>query len=148
MGDRTFAERWEDCQEGWDRFRPSKPLWVWSCIGAVVATVAVGFTFGGWTTREAAQRLAREAAADARAELVAAACVRKFRQSPGFETELSALKDAPAPERPGILEKGGWVTLAGTDQPLAAAGVLCADELTKMPYSSAPIAGSPGEPAS
>ncbi|WP_162914050.1 hypothetical protein [Taklimakanibacter lacteus] len=113
----------------------------------MAATVAIGFTAGGWTTRDAAERLARQAAADARAELVAAACVRKFRENPGFESELSVLKDTPASDRPGILEKGGWVSLAGMDEPLAAAGVLCAAELTKAPDLAAPIAGSPGEPS-
>ena len=148
MGDRTFAELWEDCQQAWDVFRPSRPLWFWSCIGAVATTIAIGFTAGGWMTREAAQELARQAAQDARAELIAVACVQKFRESPDFESEFSVLKEAPASRRPGILERGGWVTLAGMDKPLAAAGVLCADELTKKPYSSAPVAGSPGEPSS
>ena len=31
-----------------EEFQPSKALWFWSTAGAVVLTMVVGFTAGGW----------------------------------------------------------------------------------------------------
>lgn len=145
--ERTFAERWEQCQARWDAFVPSKPLWFWSCVGTAALTIIVGFTAGGWMTRGVAEKWAQQAAEDARVELVAIACVRKFSESPNFEFELSMLKDAQASSRAGLLEKGGWVTLPGMNEPLAAAAVLCAGKLAKLDHPPVPISGSPSEPS-
>jgi len=147
MEERTFAERWEQYQTRWDSFFPSKPLWFWSCIGAAALAIIIGFTAGGWMTRSGAERLAQRAAEDARIKLVAMTCVSKFGEGPNLQFELSQLKDAKTSSRPSLLEKGGWVTLPGMNEPLAAAAILCADELMRMDLPPAPIAGSPGEPS-
>lgn len=129
MREKTFAERWEERQERWDKFRPTKPLWFWSCIGAAAVTVALGFTVGGWTTRQAAERLAHQAVEDSRAQLVAVVCAQKLGASSNFGSDVSALDSA------------------GAGEPLESSATLCADELMKLPHSSVPVAGSPGEPS-
>ena len=35
---------------GWGDYRPSKATWFWSCVACVVATMVIGFTWGGWVT--------------------------------------------------------------------------------------------------
>ena len=40
----------------WTAYRPSKAVWFWSCVGCVVATLIVGFTWGGWVTGSTARQ--------------------------------------------------------------------------------------------
>jgi hypothetical protein len=76
--------------------------------------------------------MASNAADEARASLVADACVERFSHSPDFVTELASLKDTSSYQRDDIIEEGGWVTLAGMKKPLADAADLCADRLVTM----------------
>lgn len=121
----------------WEGYRPSKVLWFWSCIGVVILTIVVGFWAGGWTTGGTAQKMARDAADEARAELVANACIKNFTNGSDFQSRLTAFKTVDAWKRADVLEEKGWVTLAGMGKPLAAAAKLCADELAKIEPSDA-----------
>lgn len=131
-GEKSFAQRWEEWQQRWDDYSPSKALWLWSCVGSALMAVAIGFTSGGWMTRGDAESMAGRAADIARAELVATACVRNFASGPDFEARLAALMKVGEPKRTSLLQERGWVTLAGMDEPLAAAASLCADELANI----------------
>jgi hypothetical protein len=62
----------------WADYRPSKALWLWSCIGCVIGTLVIGFTWGGWVTEGATNRMVSRAMDDGRAELAAAVCVDRF----------------------------------------------------------------------
>ena len=48
---------------------------VWSCAAAVVATMLVGFAWGGWVTGRTADQMAKDAAGVARKHLIAQTCV-------------------------------------------------------------------------
>src|SRR4051794_34422194 len=62
----------------WEAYRPSKVLLFWSCVACIVATMAVGFGWGGWTTGGTAASMAKDAASTARQELAADVCVERF----------------------------------------------------------------------
>ncbi len=126
----------------WDEFRPSKTMWFWSCVSCVIATIIVGFWFGGWVTGGSARDMASDAADQARARLVADVCVERFSQSPDFGAQLASLKDTSSYQRDDIIEEGGWVTLAGMEKPLADAADLCAERLVTMeaPAQAAAVA--------
>ena len=113
-------------------FRPSKTLWFWSCVGVAVVTMIVGFTLGGWVTGGTAEEMAEAAADDARADLVAAACVERFVRGPKFADKLAKLKEANTWQRSDVIEDGGWATLAGMEEPLDDAADICADRLAAM----------------
>src|SRR5690349_16235706 len=70
-------------------YRPSKGGWLWSCVGVSVATMIVGFGWGGWVTGGTATRMAADAAHDARAKLGAASCVYRFNQGPEMSAQLA-----------------------------------------------------------
>ncbi len=53
----------------WEGYRPSKGVWLWSCAGCIVATMVIGFTWGGWVTGGTATKMAADAAAGASAQL-------------------------------------------------------------------------------
>lgn len=123
--EKTFKQRF-------GAFKPSKTLWFWSCVGCAVLTMIVGFTFGGWVTGSTATEMAATAADEARAKLVASVCVEKFTTSTGFAVDLAKLKETNSWARSDMLEDGGWVTLAGMEEPLDDAAELCSDKLAAM----------------
>lgn len=127
--DKPFAQRWEEHQQRWDEYQPSKSLWLWSCMGSALLPVFIGFFAGGWMTGNAVEEMAARAALAARAELVADICARNFAEGRDFEVRFARLKGADEPTRSSMLQEGGWVTLAGMDEPLAAAASICADKL-------------------
>lgn len=123
--EKSFADRWSD-------FKPSKTMWFWSMAGAAVATIVVGFTVGGWTTGGSAQEMAEDSARDARAQLASALCVEKFVASASAASTLAELKEASGYQQDDFIEDGGWVTLAGLEEPVPGAADLCAEELVAM----------------
>jgi hypothetical protein len=128
--------------EKFGSYRPSKTIWFWSTAGAVVLTVIVGFTWGGWVTGGSAMDRAKDAAEDAKAALAADICAYRFLGASDAGAQLAALKEASSYNRRSVIEKGGWVTLAGAKEPVDGAAQLCADHLMKadLPAGAAPVA--------
>lgn len=120
------------------RYRPSKTLFFWSCVACAVATIFVGFKWGGWVTGGGAAEMAAQAADTARAELAAAICVSRFEKAPDATTQLAALAKTRDWERGSFIEKGGWVTVPGIKKPISGAADLCAKHLAaaKLPVAS------------
>lgn len=115
----------------WTAYRPSKVAWFWSCVACVVAAMILGFGWGGWVTGGTAARAAQEAATKARAELAATVCVDRFLRGADAGARLVSLKSTDSWKRDTFIEKGGWVTLGGTKEPVAGAADLCAERLMK-----------------
>lgn len=110
-------------------YRPSKTVWFWSTAGAVVVTLILGFTWGGWVTGGAAADRAEEAAEGAAARLAADICAYRFLQAGDAGTQLAALKEQASYKRNALIEDGGWVTFAGAEDPVRGAAGLCVDHL-------------------
>ena len=117
---------------GWSDYRPSKVTWFWSCVGCVIATIVLGFTWGGWMTGGAAELMAREAREEGRAELAAAICVARFVEAPDAAVRLAALKDESSWSRDDSIADAGWTTPLGLEEPVGGAADLCADRLVAM----------------
>jgi hypothetical protein len=113
----------------WTAYRPSKGVWFWSCAGCVVASIIVGFNWGGWVTGGTASRMAAAAANGARAQLAAASCVNRFENGPDAVAQLAALKKSSSYERSSLITKNGWATMPGSQDPVAGAADLCAQQL-------------------
>ncbi|WP_157014727.1 hypothetical protein [Mesorhizobium xinjiangense] len=118
--------------QSWEQCRPTKAVWLWSVVGAVVATVLLGFTAGGWTTGGSAKLMAEQAARDAKADLAATFCVERFVVSDEAAKHFAALKEASTWERDNLIEDGGWVTFAGIDDTIPSAADRCADQIAAM----------------
>jgi len=126
----------------WQAWRPSKTLWVWSCIGSCIATVIVGFTWGGWVTAGSSAAAARMAARSATAQLAATFCVGRFEHAADAQAELALLKQTQDWARDEFIRKGGWATPPGAAEPVPGAASLCAEQLLKADLSK------PGKTAS
>lgn len=136
----------ETLSQRWDNYQPSKALWLWSAVGAVIATMVVGFTAGGWTTGGSAAAMAEKAARDARAELVASVCIEKFATQADAAAQFAALKEVSSWQRDKFIEDGGWAMLVGMDKPVPGAADACAGQLAAMDHL--PAREVPIEPAS
>ena len=98
-------------------------------IGAV-ASMAIGFSWGGWMTGNTANKLAGEQAETAVVAALTPICVEKFLQNSDAKANLAVLKKFTSNwEQGDYLQKGGWVTQPGatsSDYHLARA---CAEKL-------------------
>ena len=80
----------------WEAYRPTKGVWLWTSAGCIVATIVVGFAWGGWVTGGTATSMASDAADGARAQLAAMVCVAGFNHGPDAVAQLA---DAEEGER-------------------------------------------------
>jgi hypothetical protein len=113
----------------WESYRPSKAIWFWSCAACVIATIVVGFAWGGWVTGGTAERMATAATDAGRARLAAATCVVRFEHGGDAVAQLAALKKADSYERGDMISKNGWVTMPGEATPVSGAADICAQRL-------------------
>lgn len=122
----------ESLPKRWEKFRPSKALWLWSCAGCIAVTMVAGFGFAGWVTGGTAAEMAESAGEDARAQLAATLCVDNFVSSANAATIFAELKEASSWDRDDIIEDGGWATLEGNVEIVDGSLDLCAEQIVAM----------------
>ncbi|TIT18351.1 MAG: hypothetical protein E5W78_25575, partial [Mesorhizobium sp.] len=81
----SLARRWED-------YQPAKSTLLWACAATVVATLIIGFNWGGWVTGGTSRALATTAGDVARGELASAVCVDRFNTAPDAAAKLVEFK--------------------------------------------------------
>src|SRR5579871_5660714 len=108
-------------RDGWESWRASKTMLFWSCAACALATIIVGFSWGGWVTGGTAEKMSGTAASTARAELAATMCASRFMSGPDNVAQLAALKASDSWNRDGLIDKGGWTTLPGVQEPIRGA---------------------------
>ncbi len=101
-------------------------------IGAV-ASIVIGFSWGGWMTGGTAIKLAADQANTAVVAALTPICVENFLQNGDAKANLAVLqKISTTWEQGDYLEKGGWTTQPGatsSDYHLARA---CAQKLVQV----------------
>jgi len=127
----------------WREYRPSKSFYFWSCILCIAATMAIGFTWGGWVTRNKAAQLEGDAAQQARAQLEASYCVARFEAANNAATELAELKKTESWMQGDFISKGGWVTPPGAKDPVEGAADICVQQLLAAKLALPNAAASP-----
>jgi hypothetical protein len=98
----------------------------------VVATLVVGFGWGGWMLGSSARTLADGRANSAVAAAIAPICVEQFQRSADAAANLSALKKASAWEQATFVEKGGWAVMPGSKTVDDGVPQACAALLTSL----------------
>lgn len=115
--------------ERWSAYRPTKEHMFWTAVAAVVATVVIGFSAGGWVTGGTAQKMADQAAEASHDKLAAAVCAREFMRASDARTRLANLQKLQVWEREQALVKDGWATMPGEPEPDRDAAELCVSHL-------------------
>jgi hypothetical protein len=98
-----------------------------------IASMVIGFSWGGWMTGGTASKLAAERADTAVVAALTPICVEKFLQNSDAKANLAILQKISSNWEQGqYLENGGWVTQPGatsSDYHLARA---CAEKLVQV----------------
>ncbi|MFZ1151152.1 MAG: hypothetical protein WAR76_15670 [Xanthobacteraceae bacterium] len=104
-------------------------------IGAV-ASMVIGFSWGGWMTGGTAIKLADERANSAVVAALAPICVEKFLQNSDAKANLAVLQKISSNWQQGqYLEKGGWATQPGASSPDYHLARACAEKLVQVKTS-------------
>jgi hypothetical protein len=97
-----------------------------------VASIVIGFSWGGWMTGGTAEKLAAERADTAVVVALTPICVEKFLRNSDAEANLAVLQRISSNwEQGDYLQKGGWATQPGaisSDYHVARA---CAEKLVR-----------------
>jgi hypothetical protein len=99
----------------------------------VIATLVVGFGFGGWMLGNSAKTLTDSTARSAVAAAIAPICVEQFQHSADAAANLTALKKVDTCEQADFVEKGGWAVMPGSKTVDDGVSQACAALLRALP---------------
>ena len=108
-----------------------KPLIQGAAVGAV-ATMIIGFNWGGWSVESTVAKRADEASRSAVVAVLAPICVDKFQHSADVTNNLVELKKVSTYMQGSFVEKGGWATSPGSDKANSAVAQACATMLGNL----------------
>jgi len=97
-----------------------------------LATVIIGFSWGGWTLESTAKQMAEKSSNAALVAALAPMCAEKFRQAADASENMSELKKVNSWMQDSYIEKGGWATFPGMASPEHGVAQACADLLTAL----------------
>jgi hypothetical protein len=101
-------------------------------IGAV-ATMFIGFYWGGWVTGGTAWTMAQHDAKNAVIAALAPICVDRFQRAANAPDKLIELnKIRFVSDREVFIENGGWATMPGATSPDTAVARACAEMLGNL----------------
>ena len=95
----------------WYQGESLKRLLQGAAVG-VVASLAIGFGWGGWMLGSTAKTLADSTASSAVVAAIAPICVDQFQRS--ADVNLTALKKTDSWQQATYVEKGGWAVMPGS----------------------------------
>ena len=96
-----------------------------AAFGAV-ATLVIGFGWGGWMLGGSAKELADSAATSAVVAAIAPICADQFQRSADAAASLTALKKVNTWDQGAFVEKGGWAVMPGSKTPDSGVPQACA----------------------
>jgi hypothetical protein len=96
-----------------------------------IATLFIGFYFGGWTLGSTAQKQANDAEQAGIVRVLAPICVDKFQRSADVGANLEAFNKTDSWKRDELIAKAGWATFPGSE-PDRKVAEACASLLTQV----------------
>jgi hypothetical protein len=94
-----------------------------------IATLVVGFYWGGWVTGGTAKGMVQKSAETAVVSALAPICVDQFQHQANAIANLTELKKINSWQQGSFIEKGGWATMPGATSPDSAVARACAEKL-------------------
>ena len=95
-----------------------------------VATIIIGFSWGGWTLGSTAKQMSEQKMSAALVAVLAPMCVDKFRGGPDAAQQMVEFKKVSSWMQDSYIQKGGWATFPGMSAPDLAIAQACAKLLT------------------
>jgi hypothetical protein len=100
-------------RQRWGKAKPTKTTAFWIALGAIVLTLILGFTRGGWTTGGSATKMAETSASSAVIARLAPICVAQFNADAQRGAKFTELKALTSFKRSAFVEEQGWATMPG-----------------------------------
>jgi hypothetical protein len=97
-----------------------------------LATMVIGFSWGGWTLGSTAKQMAEKNASAAVVAVLAPIYVDKFRQGANASANMAELTKVSSWMQDSYIEKGGWATFPGMTSPDRGVAQACATLLTAL----------------
>jgi hypothetical protein len=119
-------------RQRWDKARATKKVVFWAIMGAIVLTMIVGFSWGGWVTGGTAQKMGETMAQDAVVQRLAPICVLQFKQDPEKAQKFIEFNETRNYQRDDYVKEQGWATMPGEDQPDSKVADACAKLLVEV----------------
>jgi hypothetical protein len=107
-----------DIRQRWDQAKLKKSIVIWIVIGAVLLTLFLGFSRGGWMTAGSAASMAEKSAQVAVAERLTSICVAQFGADSQQAQKLEELQGiSSSSKRITFVKEQGWATMPGETDP-------------------------------
>jgi hypothetical protein len=97
-----------------------------------LATVVIGFGWGGWTLGSTAKQMADKSSSAAVVAVLAPMCADRFRHGADASANMAELKKVSSWMQDTYIEKGGWATFPGMSAPDRGVAQACANLLTAL----------------
>ena len=101
-------------------------------IAGFLATVVIGFGWGGWTLGNTATKMAEQSAKNAVVSALAPICVDNFQHAATATATLAELKATDSWKQDTFIAKGGWATFPGMESPNSNVAEACARMLSAL----------------
>lgn len=103
-------------RQRWDQARPTKTIVFWIAMASIIATMVIGFTWGGWVTGGTARAMADVTGEDAVVKRLAPICVAQFNEAPDKASRLKEMNEISAWQRSEYVSQQGWATMPGEEE--------------------------------
>ena len=84
-------------------------------FAGVVATIVLGFYWGGWTLASTVEKQVQTAEQASVVRVLAPICADRFKRSADVTVNLAALNKTDSWKRNEVIEKAGWATFPGSE---------------------------------
>jgi hypothetical protein len=117
-------------RQRWSQARLKKSAAVWIALGAIILTVFLGFSRGGWVTGGTASTNAERTSQNAVIQRLVPICVVQFNQDPLRDQKLEEMTLVTSvTQRIKYVEDQGWATMPGEANPDSKVAIECANEI-------------------
>ncbi|MCB1499641.1 MAG: hypothetical protein KDK07_07590 [Bauldia sp.] len=104
---------------------------LWGAAGGAALLAIIGFAWGGWLTGASARGVSDANSHTAVVSVLAPICAVQFREQTDATAKMAELSAMRSYDRTSFIEKGGWATMPGSEEPLKGVASACATILTE-----------------
>ena len=101
-------------------------------VAGAIATLVIGFNWGGWVTGGTATEMTQKSVTSALVSALSPICVDKFQHSADAAANLTEFKKVNSWQQGSFIEKGGWATVPGDGAANSAVAQACATVLGSL----------------
>lgn len=119
-----------EIRQRWSKAKFTKTTTFWIVFGAIILTMILGFSRGGWTTEKSANKLAETTAQSAVIARLAPICVAQFNADSQRTVKHEEFMATSSFQRSNYVKDQGWATMPGDTTPDNRVANECAKKLS------------------